>query len=51
MLTSRNDECQQYATTKSIALEGLCGREAQELLLKVARVPKDRYRVHGEDAK
>jgi tetratricopeptide (TPR) repeat protein len=51
MLTSRNDECQQYATTKSIALEGLCDREAQELLLKVARVPEDQYHVHGEDAK
>jgi hypothetical protein len=51
MLTSRNDECQQYTTTKSIALEGLCDREAQELLLKVARVPEDQYHIHGEDAK
>jgi Tetratricopeptide repeat len=50
MLTSRNDECQQYAT-KSVALEGLCDREAQELLLKVARVPEDQYHVHGEDPK
>jgi hypothetical protein len=51
MLTSRNDECQQYATAKSITLEGLCEGEARELLLKAARVPHDQYGVHGEDAK
>jgi tetratricopeptide (TPR) repeat protein len=50
MLTSRNHECQQYATVKSIALEGLSNKEAQELLLKVARVPPDQYGVHAEDA-
>ena len=50
MLTSRNDECLQYGTAKSITLEGLSGGEAQELLLKVARVPPDRYAVLERDA-
>jgi hypothetical protein len=50
LLTSRNDECQQYATVKSIILEGLPKEEAQELLLKAARVPQDQYSVHAEDA-
>jgi hypothetical protein len=39
MLTSRNHECQEYATVKPIAVEGLSIKEAQELLLKAARVP------------
>jgi tetratricopeptide (TPR) repeat protein len=50
MLTSRNDECQQYATAKSIALEGLDDGEARDLLLKAAGVPQDQYGVFGEDA-
>ena len=51
LLTSRNDECQQYATAKSIALDGLGDGEARELLLKAARVPHDQYSVQDEDAK
>jgi hypothetical protein len=51
MLTSRNEECQQYTTVKSIALEGLCDEEARELLLKAARVPQDQYSVLKEDAR
>jgi tetratricopeptide (TPR) repeat protein len=50
MLTSRNHECQQYATVKSVALKGLSNEEAQELLLKAACVPQDRYSIHEEDA-
>ena len=51
MLTSRNDECQQYATAKSIALEGLSDKAARELLLKAAQVPQDQHNVLDEDAK
>ena len=51
MLTSRNDECQQYATTKSVTLEGLTDEEAQELLLKAARIPQDQHHILKEDAK
>ena len=51
MLTSRNDECQQYATAKSITLKGLSDKEAQGLLLKAACVPQDRYTVLQEDVK
>jgi hypothetical protein len=50
ILTSRNHECQQYATVKSVALEGLSSEEAQELLLKAARVPQGQYSVYGGDA-
>ena len=50
LLTSRNHECQQYATVSSIALEGLPIKEAQDLLLKAARVPRDQRDVHAEDA-
>jgi hypothetical protein len=50
MLKLRNHECQQYATVKSIALEGLSKEEAQALLLKAARVPQDQYSIHEEDA-
>ena len=51
MLTSRNNECQQYATITSIALEGLSNEEAQELLLKAACVPQNLYSIYKEDAK
>jgi tetratricopeptide (TPR) repeat protein len=51
MLTSRNNECQQYATARSIALEGLSDEEARELLLKAARMPHDQYSLLEEDAK
>jgi tetratricopeptide (TPR) repeat protein len=50
ILTSRNDECQQYATVKSIALEGLSDQEAQDLLLRVARVSLGQHGVYIEDA-
>lgn len=50
MLTSRNHECQQYATVKPIALEGLSGMDAQELLLKAACVFQDQLSVHKEGA-
>ena len=50
ILTSRNDECQRYATAKSITLEGLSDEEARDLLLKAARVPQDQYSAMEEDA-
>jgi tetratricopeptide (TPR) repeat protein len=42
VLTSRNAECEQYATAKYVALEGLSMEEATELLLKAAGVASDR---------
>jgi hypothetical protein len=51
MLTSRNDECQQYATAKSIVLEGLSDEAARKLLLKAAQVPQNQHNVLDEDAK
>ena len=50
IMTSRNPECQQYATGKSISLEGLSNKDAEELLLKAACVPPDQYSVHAKDA-
>jgi tetratricopeptide (TPR) repeat protein len=50
MLTSRNAECQQYATAKWIDLEGLSDAEARELLLRAARVPRDQHQILQDDA-
>src|SRR5690242_10107361 len=43
MLTSRNAECQHYATAKWIDLEGLSDNKARELLLRAAHVPRDQH--------
>ena len=40
ILTTRNVECHIYATVKPIPLEGLCSKEAQELLQKTAHIPQ-----------
>jgi NB-ARC domain len=49
MLTSRNDECHQYATEKAFTLDGLSHDEARELLLKAARAPPaQRSTVEGD---
>ena len=50
MLTSRNTECQLYATAKGIDLEGLSVAEARELLLRAARVPRDQQQTLEDDA-
>lgn len=50
IMTSRNEECHHYATTKAIELQGLSGDAARELLMKAARVPADQYSVLYEDA-
>jgi hypothetical protein len=50
MLTSRNDECRQYATEKYIALDGLAEAEAQGLLLRAAHVPHDQHWALKDDA-
>jgi NB-ARC domain len=50
MLTSRNAECQQYATAKWVALDELADAEAQELLLRAAREPGDQHRTLENDA-
>ncbi|KIW10708.1 hypothetical protein PV08_11672 [Exophiala spinifera] len=48
VLTSRNAECGQYATTDHVALEGLPTEEATELLLKAANVIGE-HRPRWED--
>jgi hypothetical protein len=50
MLTSRNDECHQYATDKCIALDGLAEAEARELLLRAAHIPHDQHQPLENDA-
>ncbi|KUL83171.1 hypothetical protein ZTR_10123 [Talaromyces verruculosus] len=50
ILTSRNTNYQQYATAKWVNLESLPNEEACELLLRAARVPRDRYQMLNEDA-
>ncbi|RMZ89045.1 hypothetical protein DV736_g3719, partial [Chaetothyriales sp. CBS 134916] len=50
LLTSRNEDCQLYASTKLITLEGLSDEDARELLLKAARVPPDQHNELEEDA-
>jgi hypothetical protein len=50
ILTSRNDECHQYATEKYIALDGLAEAEAQRLLLRAAHVPHDQHWALKDDA-
>uniref|UniRef100_A0A093V351 Regulatory protein AfsR n=1 Tax=Talaromyces marneffei PM1 TaxID=1077442 RepID=A0A093V351_TALMA len=50
ILTSRNVDCQQYATAKWISLDGLPHDEACELLLQAARVPYHRHQVLKDDA-
>ena len=41
VLTTRNEECAQYATTKYVALEALPDEAARELLLTAARLKGD----------
>ena len=50
MLTSRNAECRQYASTRPVALEGLSENEARELLLRAASVPLDQSHTLHDDA-
>ena len=50
LLTSRNYECQQYATTQPISLEGLCENEARELLLRATVLPQDQHEQQEQDA-
>jgi tetratricopeptide (TPR) repeat protein len=50
LMTSRNPECQQYATVKSIPLEGLSNKDAEKLLLRAASVPQAQYSVHAKEA-
>ncbi|EXJ96330.1 hypothetical protein A1O1_01456 [Capronia coronata CBS 617.96] len=55
VLTSRNEECQQYATADFVALEGLTTEEATALLLKVAGVAPgaagEQHSVRNDDAR
>lgn len=49
LLTSRNSVCQQYASAQPVALEGLADTEAQDLLLKAARVSLHWHMVTPEE--
>ena len=51
VLTSRNAECEQYATAEYVALEGLPTKEATELLLKAAGVAIDQRPLLDDDAR
>ncbi|OQV11358.1 NB-ARC domain-containing protein, partial [Cladophialophora immunda] len=51
VLTSRNAECEQYATAEYVALEGLPTAEATQLLLKAAGVAIDRRPLLDDDAR
>ncbi|KAJ9612530.1 hypothetical protein H2200_004127 [Cladophialophora chaetospira] len=50
VLTSRNADCQQYATADAVALEGLPIDEATELLLKAAGFTHDQRSGLEDDA-
>lgn len=50
IMTTRNNECQQYATTKSVALDGLSGGDSKDLLLKATCLPRAEYSIHDKDA-
>lgn len=51
IITSRNDDCQQYASIKPITLEGLAGKDAEELLLKAAHVPQDYHTTFQKESR
>ena len=52
ILTSRNDECSEYATPeKCINLDGLSDDEACELLLRATKIPHDQYKTLEHDAR
>jgi len=50
VMTSRNQECEQYSTDPSVALGGLDTSEAQDLLLKAAQIPPKDHSRYREDA-
>jgi cytochrome c-type biogenesis protein CcmH/NrfG len=50
LLTSRNADLQQYATTRWINLEGLSDKEARELLFRAARIPHNQQPTLKNDA-
>ena len=50
LLTSRNEECQQFAKAKWIDLKGLSDAEARVLLIKAARIHQNRYETLEDDA-
>ncbi|KAL8706420.1 MAG: hypothetical protein Q9225_007959, partial [Loekoesia sp. 1 TL-2023] len=50
ILTSRNAECHQYASTRPVELEGLSESDAQELLLRAADVSLDERHTRQDDA-
>jgi hypothetical protein len=49
LLTTRNTECQHYATARWIDLKGLSDSEARELLLKAIHVPQGRHLKFEDD--
>lgn len=48
-MTSRNDDCQQYATAEFIVLTQLSQEDAQELVLTAARIPdRERFSLQSD---
>ncbi|KAL8957877.1 MAG: hypothetical protein Q9193_004958, partial [Seirophora villosa] len=50
ILTSRNPDCHQYASTQPVELEGLQESDAQELLFRAAKIPSDQQHLVRKDA-
>jgi tetratricopeptide (TPR) repeat protein len=50
IMTSRNPDCEQYATIKYIPLGGLSDDHASQLLLRSARIPSDKHSECKRDA-
>ena len=51
LLTSRNPECERYATIGAESLEGLSEDDAKHLLFTAAKIPSDQWASCGEAAK
>ena len=50
ILTSRNSKCHQYATSKSITLDGLLPHDASNLFLQAAQIPRSQHEACKQDA-
>ncbi|ERF70367.1 hypothetical protein EPUS_05186 [Endocarpon pusillum Z07020] len=50
VLTSRNSKCHQYATRKSITLDGLLPHDASNLFLQAAQIPRSQHEACKQDA-
>ncbi|KAM3067116.1 hypothetical protein ACMFMG_011672 [Clarireedia jacksonii] len=51
LMTSRVPECKEYSPEQFEALEGLGNEDSKELLLKAAKIPKELWLSHSNQAK